>query len=72
MEVIVKAIREIKKIKNNKVIITLPPGFSDDEVEILIIAKESHNDYQLGDLVGKLKWQGDSVKAVREIRNEWR
>ena len=40
-----KALREIKKIKNNKVVLTIPPGFAKNEVEILILPHESKKKY---------------------------
>jgi hypothetical protein len=66
-----KAIRQIKKIKNNEVVLTIPPGFSENEVEVLIISRDTEKQYHFNDLAGKLKWQGDPVNVVREIRNEW-
>ena len=27
--------------------------------------------YDFSELAGKLKWQGDAVKAQRELRDEW-
>ena len=66
-----KALREIKKIKNNKVVLTIPHGFAKNEVEILILPHESKKKYDFKDLSGKLEWHGDAVKQQREQRNEW-
>lgn len=38
-----EAIRQIVKVKNNKISITLPENFSADEVEVIILSKKDDN-----------------------------
>jgi hypothetical protein len=48
-----EAIRQFLKVKNHKVNITLPEDFIADEVEVIIIAKNT-NDFQLSEDQKKL------------------
>ena len=54
-----EAIRQIVKVKNNKITITLPENFSSDEVEVIILssADENHSIPQ---------WQMDEVRERSE------
>ena len=38
-----EAIRQIVKVKNNKITITLPENFSSDEVEVIILSSADEN-----------------------------
>lgn len=66
-----KAIKQIKKIKNKKVTLYLPPEFEGQEAEIIIIPHKSHKKYNFEDIAGKLEWKGNAVKEQRKLRNEW-
>lgn len=66
-----KAIKQIKKVKNNKITIDLPPDMEGKEAEIIVIPHESNKNYYLKDLTGKLEWKGNAVKEQRKLRNEW-
>lgn len=49
-----EAIRQIVKVKNNKISITLPENFSSEEVEVIILSKRDEN-YHIP------QWQMDQV-----------
>jgi len=66
-----KAIKQIKKVKNNKVTLNLPPEFEGQEAEIIVISHEIKKEYNFNDLTGKLEWKGNAVKEQRKLRNEW-
>lgn len=55
-----EAIRQIVKVKNNKISITLPENFSADEVEVIILSSRN-DEYSIP------QWQMDQV-AERSIR----
>lgn len=50
-----EAIRQIVKVKNNKITITLPENFSSDEVEVIILSSSEEN-YSIP------QWQIDEVR----------
>ena len=50
-----KAIRQIHKVKNHKISITLPDDFNADEVEIIILSSKN-NEYSMP------QWQMDEVR----------
>jgi len=56
-----EAIRQIVKVKNNKISITLPEDFSADEVEVIILSSRNDN-YSIP------QWQMDQV---RERSNQY-
>ncbi|MBL7095217.1 hypothetical protein ISS22_14735 [candidate division KSB1 bacterium] len=60
-----KAIREIKTIKDNKIILTLPKNFKDKRVEIIILP------YNINDIVNEDKkyWQLLGEKSLNNIWN---
>ena len=49
-----EAIRQIVKVKNNKISITLPENFSADEVEVIILSSRN-DEYSIP------QWQMDQV-----------
>lgn len=53
-----EAIRQIVKVKNHKISITLPDDFNVDEVEVIIIPKSNN--------VGIPQWQMDQVRERTE------
>ncbi len=58
-----RAFREIKTIKNNKIVLTLPKSFKDKRVEIIILP------YQINDVENEDKkyWQLIGEKSLRNI-----
>ena len=50
-----EAIRQIVKVKNNKISITLPENFSADEVEVIILSSRNE-EYTIP------QWQMDQVR----------
>ena len=60
-----KAIREIKTIKDNKIVLTLPKSFKDKRVEILILP------YNINDVENEDKkyWQLLGEKSLDKIWN---
>jgi hypothetical protein len=50
-----EAIRQIVKVKNNKITITLPENFSSDEVEVIILSSRD-------DTYTIPQWQMDEVR----------
>jgi hypothetical protein len=56
-----EAIRQIVKVKNNKISITLPANFSAEEVEVIILSSQDEN-YSVP------QWQMDQV---RERSNQY-
>ena len=54
-----EAIRQIVKVKNNKITITLPENFSSDEVEVIIRSSADEN-YSIP------QWQMDKVRERSE------
>ena len=54
-----EAIRQIVKVKNNKITITLPENFSSDEVEVIILSSEDEN-------LSIPQWQMDEVRERTE------
>jgi hypothetical protein len=56
-----EAIRQIVKVKNNKITITLPENFSSEEVEVIILSSKDEN-YTIP------QWQMDQV---RERSNQY-
>jgi hypothetical protein len=60
-----KAIREIKTIKDNKIVLTLPKSFKDKRIEIIILP------YDINDIenVDKKYWQLLSEKSLENIWN---
>ena len=59
-----EAIRQIVKVKNNKITITLPENFSTDEVEVIILSSRNDN-YTIP------QWQMDEVRnrADKYLKN---
>jgi hypothetical protein len=53
-----EAIRQIVKVKNHKISITLPDDFNVDEVEVIILPKSNN--------VGIPQWQMDQVRERTE------
>ena len=49
-----EAIRQIVKVKNHKISITLPDDFTADEVEVIILPKSNHVEIP--------QWQMDQVR----------
>ena len=66
-----KAIKQIKKIRHNKVTLRVPPDFGADEAEIIIIPHQKKKKYNFADLSGKLGWTGNAIKEQRRLRDEW-
>ncbi|MCK4447581.1 MAG: hypothetical protein KAW56_10930 [Candidatus Marinimicrobia bacterium] len=60
-----KAFREIKTIKDNKIVLTLPKSFKDKRVEIIILP------YQINDVENEDKkyWQLLGEKSLENIWN---
>lgn len=58
-----RAFREIKTIKNNKIVLTLPKSFKDKRVEIIILP------YQINDVENEDKkyWQLTGEKSLGNI-----
>jgi DNA-binding cell septation regulator SpoVG len=77
-----KAIREIKQVKDNKIIIELPEDFSDDgEVEVIIhpINKKLKREKLRQSLLDaptltedELSELESDIKQVRDWMNEWK
>ena len=59
-----KAFREIKTIKDNKIVLTLPKSFKDKRVEIIILP------YDINDIenVDKKYWQ---LLCEKSLKNIW-
>jgi hypothetical protein len=53
-----EAIRQIVKVKNHKISITLPDDFNADEVEVIILPKSNNVDIS--------QWQMDQVRERTE------
>ncbi|MBG6061815.1 hypothetical protein IWX83_001605 [Flavobacterium sp. CG_9.1] len=53
-----EAIRQIVKVKNHKISITLPDDFNADEVEVIILPKSNNVDIP--------QWQMDQVRERTE------
>ncbi len=54
--------------------LNVPVEFSaGDDVEAVLVISSSNKEksYDFSDFIGKLKWEGDSVKTQRKIRDEW-
>ena len=52
----------------------VPVSYGEVDVNVLLVIETTThpaNKYDCSSLLGKLKWQGDSVKVQREIRDEW-
>jgi hypothetical protein len=72
-------LREIIKPHTDIITIQIPKEYVDHNVEVIVfpfdeiqkIVKSKKMKYDLSDLTGKLKWNGDSVEEQRKIRDEW-
>jgi len=59
-------------IKNNS--IEIPPqykGIIVKHVKVIVMIDEAPPKYDFSSIEGKLEWDGDCVKAQRELRDEW-
>jgi hypothetical protein len=72
-------LREIIKPHTDIITIQIPKEYIDHNIEVIVFpfeeiqkpAKKKKMKYDLSDLTGKLKWNGNSVDEQRKIRDEW-
>ena len=61
-------LQDYEKLKNQHVkVIVLSESLSDEVVTPLIHQPK----YNFDDLIGRLAWQGDSLKEQQRLRDEW-
>ena len=69
------ALREYVKVQDHQLHIQLPNDFNFDEVEVLILPKESLEPakakFDFSDLAGQLEWKGNSLDEQQRLRDEW-
>ena len=53
--------------------LSLPTEIKNSEIEVIIViaSQSSTKNIKLDDLIGKLEWEGDTMKVQRELRQEW-
>ncbi|BAZ15590.1 hypothetical protein NIES4071_74620 [Calothrix sp. NIES-4071] len=57
--------------------IDVPTDLSAGAVDVVVvvnpstIAQNTQKSYDFSDLAGRLRWQGNSVRMQRKLRNEW-
>ena len=53
--------------------LSLPTEIKNSEIEVIIViaSQSSSKNIKLDDLIGKLEWEGDTMKVQRELRQEW-
>lgn len=51
----------------------IPTPLAAGDVEVMIVLQPSQprQTYDLSDLVGKLRWQGDAIAVQKALRDEW-
>lgn len=51
----------------------IPTQLAAGDVDVVIVLQPSQprQTYDLSDLVGKLRWQGDAVAVQKALRDEW-
>ena len=67
--------RKTKTDADGYIHLDVPTGVIEHEVEVVVVVNEvaerkaSTKDFS--DLIGKLKWQGNTVMEQRRLRDEW-
>ena len=53
--------------------LSLPTEIKNSEIEVIIViaSQSPSKTTRLDDLIGKLEWDGDSMKMQTELRQEW-
>ena len=68
-----EAIRQIVKVKNNKISITLPENFSDEEVEVIILSKKDDDNtipqWQMDQVAERSKRYHKNPENVTDIHD---